>query len=81
MLNPFHLRVEVILQLTISLWRNQFSLNWILTLPRTISWDDRHVEFAQSGDASALQKTFSEGLATPFDLLPDGSTLLHVSFS
>lgn len=78
MLGPIPFRIEIALYLLANLWSNQFSLSWSLNLPRTIPWDAPQVEFVRNGNARAVQKMFSERRATPFDLLPDGSTLLHV---
>lgn len=78
---PF--RIEVAMHLLQNWTGRSFSLSvrWNLTLPKTISWDDDQVEVALSGDVDALQKMFSRGEASPLEVLPEGSTLLHVRFS
>ena len=77
---PF--RIEVAMHL-LQNWKGRscsLSLNWNLSLPKTITWDEYQVEAALSGDVDALKRMFSSGEATPFEVLPDGSTLLHVRF-
>lgn len=75
---PFRIRVAVYLTKNWTGWGTQCSLNWSLSLPRTISWDDYQIELALSGNVGAIKELFSKGNATPFEVLPDGSTLLHV---
>lgn len=76
---PFRIKAAVYLSKIWMGWSSQFSLNWTLSLPRTISWDDYQIELAMNGNVGAIKELFSKGDATPFEVLPDGSTLLHVS--
>ena len=75
------LRSEVLLLF----WRKRleptlsFSLTHSLSFPRVISWDMRSAQVAMCGDVDAMKIEFGNQEATPFDILPDGSTLLHVS--
>lgn len=76
---PFRIKVAVYLSKTWTGWSSQFSLNWSLSLPRTISWNAYQIELAMNGNVGRIKELFSKGDATPFEVLPDGSTLLHVS--
>ena len=76
-------RIELAIYL-VKAWRGKgvrYSLNWSPAIPRTMTWNELQVESTLSGDVDALQRMFSKGDATPFEILPDGSTLLHVCYS
>ena len=73
-------RFELVLYF-FSRWKGStwnFSLRWNLTLPKVLPWDADIVRQASSGDVDALKGQFRANAATPLDMLPDGSTLLHV---
>ncbi|KAL9034952.1 MAG: hypothetical protein Q9214_006810 [Letrouitia sp. 1 TL-2023] len=79
----YHFRI----QLAICLLKNcngpdkHYSLHCCLSLPRILSWDHNILGLASSGDVDAIKRSFSAKDATPFDVLPNGSTLLHVAVS
>lgn len=77
---PFRLELGIFLKMT---WRGpgvSFSIDWNLSWPCIIPWDADVVDHALHGDVNAMKKRFSARLSSPFDQLPDGSTLLHVRF-
>ena len=77
----FVLRCELLLYF----WRKaaepslSFSLDSHLSFPRVVSWGTESVRSVMCGDVDAMKIEFGLKEATPFDLMPDGSTLLHVS--
>ena len=75
---PF--RLELMMFLT-SYWRApsaNFSIRWNLSCSRIVSWDAGIVDAASRGDIDALKREFSARRSTPYDVLPNGLTLLHV---
>jgi hypothetical protein len=74
------LRLELVVYL-VKNWKGpsvNFSLHWDLFWPRIVSWDADIIDLALCGDVDAMRGVFSTGFSTPFDVLPDGVTLLHV---
>lgn len=77
----FSLRYELLMYF----WRKgpepslSFSLDSYLSFPRLVSWDTRSVRSVMCGDVETMKTEFGLKEATPFDVMPDGSTLLHVS--
>ena len=73
------------LELQIYFWRRgfepslSFSFDLHLSFPRVVTWDMRSVCSVMSGDVDSMKAAMSSKEATPFDVLPDGSTFLHVS--
>lgn len=55
-----------------------FSTHWNLSLPRILPWESEIVRLALVGDADAVKTSLHTLFLTPFDVLPNGSTLLHV---
>lgn len=56
-----------------------FSSEYRLSFPSVVSWDTRSVRSTMCGDVDAIKAEFGNRGASPFDVMPDGSTLLHVS--
>lgn len=54
------------------------SIHWNLFSPRIVLWEADAVRLALCGDIDAMKREFFTKRSTPFDQLPDGSTLLHV---
>jgi hypothetical protein len=54
------------------------SVHWNLSLPAVVEKDSEIVEFASLGNLEAMLELFRSGRATPTDITPDGSSLLHV---
>ena len=77
----FALKAELLLYF----WRRiaepswSFSIDCHLKFPTVVSWDTISVQSAMTGDVDSMKVEFERKGATPFDILPDGSTLLHVS--
>ena len=76
----FALRVEVVLSLFVRPKRRSVSLSLgcELKFPRVVTWDSEIVALALRGDVDSMKVTFTAGTASPHDVLPNGSTLLHV---
>ena len=55
-----------------------FSIHWNLSLPRVLPWNSEIVRLALAGDVDAVRTGLRTRALTPFDVLPNGSTLLHV---
>ena len=78
-------KVAVRSELLTYFWRRgsepslSFSFDLHLSFPRVVSWETRSVCSTMCGDVEAMRAAFSNKEATPYDVLPDGSTLLHVS--
>ena len=75
---PFRLELMVFLT---SYWRAPnatFSIRWNLSCSRIVSWDAGIVDAASRGDIDILRREFSARHSTPYDVLPNGLTLLHV---
>ena len=76
--SPFRLELMVFLT---SYWRApsaNFSIRCNLSCSRIVSWDAGIVDAALRGDIVALKREFSARRSTPYDVLPNGLTLLHV---
>ena len=50
---------------------------FLLRVPRIVSWSHLLWNYATNSDLLAIQKLFAEGKASPFDLNPQGSSALH----
>lgn len=48
---------------------------------QVVSPDSLLFAFCREGDLRNIQRLFSKGLASPFDITPDGDTALHVCIS
>jgi hypothetical protein len=48
---------------------------------QVVSPDSMVFDFCREGDLRNVQRLFSKGLASPFDVTPDGDTALHVCVS
>lgn len=74
-------------ELLIYFWRKgfepslSFSFDLQVSFPKVVSWDTRSVCSAMCGDVDAMKAALNNKEATPFDVLPDGSTFLHVSLN
>ena len=49
---------------------------FLLRVPRMVSWTHMLWKYAKNGHLSAIQKLFAEGKASPYDLNPHGSNTL-----
>ena len=49
---------------------------FLLRMPRMVSWSHGLWDYVRNGDVSAVQKLFAEGKASPYDLNPGGSNAL-----
>jgi len=54
------------------------SFQWNLSWPRIVPYGSRVVGFASIGDIAAMQHEFSTKQFTSLDVLPNGTSLLHV---
>lgn len=61
-------------------WNNLEGHNssWTLRMPREISITDVGWEYIHTGSIDCIRKSLSERTMTPFDVSPDGSSVLHV---
>ena len=50
---------------------------FLLRMPRMVSWSHLLWKYAINGDLLAIQKMFAEGKASPYDLNPQGSNALN----
>ena len=77
------LRLELVLSLFVRPKRRSVSLSLRceLKFPRVVTWDSEIVALALRGDIDSMKVTFTAGTASPLDVLPNGSTLLHVCTS
>ena len=50
---------------------------FLLRVPRVVSWSHLLWQYAKNGDLLAIQRLFAEGKASPYDLNPQGSNVLH----
>ncbi|KAL8729272.1 MAG: hypothetical protein Q9181_005063 [Wetmoreana brouardii] len=72
-------------ELSVYFWRKaaepslSCSIDCHLSFPAVVSWDSQSVRSAMCGDVDAMKAEFGAKEATPFDILPDGSTLLHLA--
>ena len=79
----FALRLELVLFLFMRPKRQSVSLSlgYELRFPSVVTWDSEIVALALRGDVDSMKMKFTAGAASPFDVLPNGSTLLHVCTS
>ena len=77
--SPFKVELAVYL---LKVWRGPsrtFSVHWNLSFPTVVAWETDIVRLTLCGDIDAVQEAVRIGKANIFSVLPDGSTLLHVS--
>ena len=76
----FALRLELVLSLFVRPKRRSVSLSLgcELKFPRVVTWDSEIVALALRGDVDSMKVVFKARTASPLDVLPNGSTLLHV---
>lgn len=77
--SPF--KVELAVHL-LRVWRGPsrtFSVHWNLSFPIVVAWETDIVRLILCGDINAVQEAVRLGKADISSVLPDGSTLLHVS--
>ena len=55
-----------------------FSLRWNLSCVRIVGWNAPITVLTCCGDVSEMKRLFKAGLASPSDMLPDSTSLLHV---
>ena len=76
----FALRLELIFYL-VARTKNR-SLNayfgYNLRFPSVVNWDSETVVFALNGDVDSMKMKLAAGEANPSDVVPNGSSLLHV---
>lgn len=79
----FALRFELVLYLYVRPRRRSLSLSFgcDLKFPSVVTWDSEIVALALGGDVDSMKTMFAAGGASPLDVLPSGSTLLHVCAS
>ena len=79
----FALRLELVLFLFVRPKRRSVSLSLgcEFKFPRVVTWDSEIVALALRGDVDGMKLKFAAGTANPLDVLPSGSTLLHVCIS
>lgn len=77
----FALRLELVLYLSVWPKRRSLSLSFgcELKFPSVVTWDSEIVALALRGDVDCMKTRFAAGAASPFDVLPNGSTLLHLA--
>ena len=77
------LRLELLLYVYVRPKRPGIGLSFgcDLKFPSVITWDSETVELCLRGDVDSMKIKFATAGANPFDVLPNGSTLLHVSNS
>lgn len=76
-------RVELVVYF-LSKWKGSsgtLTSRWNLSVPRILPWHGDIARLVLCGDVDALKDRLGAKAATPFDVLPDGSTLLHVCLS
>ena len=56
-----------------------FSLRWNISFSRVVPNSASIVKLTRAGDITAIEDLFKSGKASPSDVKPDGTTLLHVS--
>lgn len=76
----FALRLELVLYIFVRPKRPGLSLSFgcDLKFPNVITWDSEIVALSLRGDVDSMKMKFATAEASPFDVLPNGSTLLHV---
>ena len=76
----FALRLELVLYLFVRPKRPSISLSFgcDLRFPSVVTWDSEVVALTLRGDVDNMKMKLAGGEASPFDVLPSGSTLLHV---
>lgn len=76
----FALRLELVLYLFVRPKRPSISLSFgcNLRFPSVVTWDSEVVALTLRGDVDNMKMKLAGGEASPFDVLPSGSTLLHV---
>lgn len=79
----FALRLELVLYIFVRPKRPGLSLSFgcDLKFPNVITWDSEIVALSLRGDVDSMKMKFATAEASPFDVLPNGSTLLHVCTS
>ncbi len=79
----FALRLELVLYFWVRPKRRCLSLSFgcDIKFPSVVTWDSETVALALGGDVDGMKIRFGAGAASPFDVLPSGSTLLHVCAS
>ncbi len=58
---------------------SSFSLRWNVSLLRVVPNSAPVIKLTRAGDITAIEDLFKSGKASPSDVKPDGTTLLHVS--
>lgn len=61
--------------------QNCFSMQWNLSFPNIISRTADIFRYVQTGNVAAVKSTFQMGRASPWDIMLDGTSLLHVKLS
>lgn len=79
----FALRLELVLYIFVRPKRPglSLSLGCDLKFPNVITWDSEIVALSLRGDVDSMKIKFATAEASPFDVLPNCSTLLHVCTS
>lgn len=54
------------------------SVQWNLSFARQVRKDAKIIHLARTGDISGMKRLFQKGRASPSDVTPDGTSLLHV---
>lgn len=74
------LRLELLLYVYVRPKRPGIGLSFgcDLKFPSVITWDSETIELCSRGDVDRMKIKFATAGANPFDVLPNGSTLLHV---
>lgn len=77
------LRLELLLYIFVRPKRSGIGLSFDcdLKFPSVIFWDSEAVAFCLCGDVDSMKRKFATAEANPFEVLPNGSTLLHVCTS
>lgn len=77
------LRLELLLYMFVRPGRRGIGISFgcDLKFPSVITWDSETVALCLRGDVERMKMKFAAAEANPFDILPNGSTLLHVCIS
>ena len=79
----FALRLEFLIGVFVRPKRRSVSLSFgcELKFPSVVTWNSEIVGLALPGDVDSMKISFAARAASPFDVLSNGSTLLHVCIS
>ena len=75
-------RIALVIFISIGPRRGQgLSMQWNLSFPRVVPFSAPIMKMAYNGDIVGMENLFMAGKASPTDVRPDGTGLLHVGIS